>query len=106
MSHVAGLHELIVRRVYRLNTALRTSAQFGTADPATVICVKTHPSTPPVALYLLAASIGLAIVSLVFVVANARAGLVSLTLGASIGLGFATNVMAMSFRRLWDRRRS
>jgi len=74
------------------------------AAGVTVAGVSPHPSTPRVAFYLLGASAGLAVLALVLAVVDARAGLVSLMLGASLGLGFATGTMVTGVRRQWDRR--
>jgi len=63
-----------------------------------------HPSTPRVAFYLLAASAGLAVLAVVLAMGGARLPVTALSLGASLGLGFATSAMATGARRQWDRR--
>jgi len=65
--------------------------------------MRAHPSTPPVAFYLLAAGGTLAVLSLVLALLDARMGLVLLTLGVSLGVLFATNLMVAGARRQWDR---
>jgi len=65
--------------------------------------MRVHPSTPPVAFYLLVAGGVLAVLSLVLALSDARMGLLSLTLGVSLGLLFATTLMVAGARRQWDR---
>ncbi len=67
--------------------------------------MRVHPSTPPVAFYLLAAGVALGVLALVLALSDARLGLLFLTLGASLGLLFATNLMVAGGRRQWDRRK-
>ncbi len=65
--------------------------------------MRTHPSTPPVAFYLLAAGGVLAVLSLILVLTDARMGLLALTLGVSLGLLFATTLTVAGARQQWDR---
>lgn len=66
--------------------------------------VSLHPSTSPVALYLLAASAGLAVLLLLLALIDARPALAAMAPGAGIGSGFATSTMATVARRQWERR--
>lgn len=65
--------------------------------------MRVHPSTPPVAFYLLAAAGALGVLSLVLAWSDARLGLLFLTLGVSLGLLIATNLMVAGGRRQWER---
>jgi len=67
------------------------SCQGSAAPPAASLrCgMRVHPSTPSVAFYLLVAGGVLAVLSLVLALSDARMGLLSLTLGVSLGLLFA-----------------
>lgn len=65
--------------------------------------MRPHPSTPPAAFYLLAAGVALAVLSLILVVADARTGLWTLTLGVSLGLVVATTLTVAGARQRWDR---
>ena len=64
--------------------------------------MRPHPSTPPVAFYLVSAGVVLAVLTLILVVAGARTGLWALTLGASLGLVLATTLTAAGARQRWD----
>ncbi len=65
--------------------------------------MRPHPSTPPVAFYLLVAGVLLAVLSLILVVAGARTGLWALTLGVSLGLVLATTLVVAGARQTWNR---
>ncbi len=81
------------RRVRAVRPLQQSSLQCG---------MRAHPSTPPVAFYLLAAGGTLAVLSLVLALLDARLAAVLLTLGVGLGVLFATNLMVAGGRRQWD----
>ncbi len=63
-----------------------------------MLAMKSMRPTQRSAVYLLAASMALAVLAIVLAVVQARLSVIELSLGAALGLGVATCVMSLAVR--------